>query len=228
MMTKNWRRSTLVAAAALLFVATACSSGTDNTQPDPKFVDTSIFEAGGHVNAFMYAVPAEMARERSTVVSGEIVGIRDGYEILEEGAASEGYDVREHSVVLEIRVADLYKGSRADLDSSGSIFVTLSRGAQQEGVVDDEGGPSTVVPVSAFEKAIPLGSEVIVMADPVQFSKSANISVIDPNRGLPEDGVLLAGLHPQALTFPTREGGTSAWGNGWTLEDVQAQLDAAF
>ncbi len=85
----------------------------------------------------MYESPGEMAMDRTIAAFGKVVGFTDGYEVLEPGTEEEGYDIRDRTVVMQIEVTELYKGSRDTVDASGFIYLTLPRGAAQEGVEDD-------------------------------------------------------------------------------------------
>lgn len=223
----------LAGTSALLVSAGACSKDATDPlghrveQQSDAVVDTTIFErAGGEGNAIVFESPVEMAMDRTIAGFGKVVGFTDGYEVLERGTEKEGYDIRDRTVVMQVEVTELYKGSKDALDASGSIYLTLPRGAAQEGVEDD-GGRSTITPVEEFERAIPKGSEVVIIAGPVTLPEGPTTEVIDPQRGVPKGSTLFSGWHPQALTFDTTDGGTSSWG-GRSLDSIRQELDDRF
>lgn len=225
--------------SALLAGATACSddpAATPRAEPQHRAteasteagtadtaVDSAIFErVGGEGNGIVYRSPTKMALESDVVALGTVVGVSDGYETLEHGTAAEGYDIRDRSAVLTVKVTHLYKGT-ATAGSTGFLYLTVSRGAAQEGVPDD-GGPSTITPVADFRRALPTGSPVVVMAGPVQLPAGPGIEVIDRDRGVPSGETLLSGWHSQAMTFASDTGST-----GWpalTLAEITEELDA--
>lgn len=193
----------------------------DVASPSPGPVDlTLIGGTYGLGDAVRYRDPVEMADDRDVVVAGVVTGFADGYEVLERGTPREGYDIRDYTVVMHVRVTELYKGS---VDSSGYVHVSLSRGAAQEGVENDEGGPSTITPIEDFQRAIPVGSEVVVMASPVVLPGGAWTEIVEPRRGLPAGSHLLSAGHPQSLTFATPDGGTTAW-RSRSMADLRTAL----
>lgn len=221
----SYRHFLALAASTALLAVAGCSNtdggqATSNDDHAVRPVDASILEVGGSVNAGHFDNPSDMARDRDVVVVGEIAGFEDGAESIEHAG---GYDIVEHTVVIEIKVTSSLKGAVG----ADSVYVSVSRGAEQVGGEDDGGG-STVAPVSAFEEALPVGSEVIVMANPVTTSTEQGVEVVDANRGVPNGGLLLRGTHPQAMTFPGSDGGTTAWrGRVGSFDDVVTEVEDA-
>lgn len=228
-----------------LFVATAfgffagCSTPAtpkavdrgSNFVEDGKLVDISVLTPPGTSgNAPIFASPVEMASVMSVAVVGTVKKISDGYELLQRGTEAEGYDIRDRTAVLEISVSKMFKGSTKELDptGSGSIYIVVSRGAAQEGIPDEDGGPSTITPLTALDEAIPVGSEVIAIVDPDRVPEDdPSIEVIDRQRGAAEGAVLLAGGHPQALTFADATDGYSPWPDR-TYDQVLMELEKRF
>jgi hypothetical protein len=230
---KKQLTASLLTGGLLLGTAACAADGADarsgpgvERQSDPV-VDTTIFErAGGEANTIVYDSPDEMAQDSAVVASGTVVGFSDGEEVLEHGSESEGYDIRDYSVVMDVEVTQLYKGSKS-VAGSGHVYLTMSRGAEQEGIPDD-GGPSTVTPVADFEKAVPRGSQVVVMANPMVMPQAGPmIDVIGSQRGVPNGNTLFSGWHPQAMTFATGDSGTNSW-SGRSLAEVRQGLNAQF
>jgi hypothetical protein len=228
------RRVAVASGAAVLLVIGGVVAGQTLVRPDDRrdapnadgdtlpTADLSVLESAGIGDALIYDDPATLADDRSIVAAGEIAGFADGNEVLERGSAQEGYDVRDYTVVVQVKVTTIYKGSADDLDASGSIYLTLSRGAAQEGVENDEKGPPTVTPVEAFEEAIPIGTEVVVFGSaPYLFDRDSE--VIDRFRGVPEGGMAYTAGHPQALAFATPDGGNTTW-RGHSLAELRSLL----
>lgn len=232
-MTPTQRLATLAAASLLLGALTACSQdsnrafdeGPQSSQPGRVSVDPSIFERAGHGNFLSFDTPVEMARNSDVAISGRVVGFSDGYEVVQHGSKEEGYDIHDYNVVMEVEITSFYKGPE-ELEKAGSVFLTLPRGAEQEGIPDD-GGPSTVTPVRAYEEAIPEGSEVVVIASPDVVPEGPSLEVIGQERGRPSGASLMSGWHPQSLSFAVSDGGTTGWSDR-SIAEIERELDNQF
>lgn len=216
--------STPLASMIVVLVASLMGCGNpagDETNSRPEITpDASILAAGGDVNAFLAATPAEWLEKSggSVALTGTVVGVEDGFSAIDFSMEKNYFDTAERTAVIKIKATEVFAG-QATLSEDEYAYVSLSRGLE---VVDEKGeveDPSTsmVTPLPAFVEALPVGTRVVVIAGPERLRSTDSVKVVDAGKGLPDDATLLSGLHPQSFSLVINDD----WVTGWDLSHEQ-------
>lgn len=208
------RKTVLVAVAALIL--TGCNGEPDTFADDksaaaPAFANDMILNSGGTGDFLNNAsTPGQVAQREQHAVLGTVDGFEDGR--IESFTYSDGMTEKDRYVVIRVKVDETLKGAA---DASGYAYVTLRRGVQtydKAGQMVDGGDAAT--PVDEFEKAIPIGSPILVMASPMQArSPEPKVVVENARAGVKSDAAtILDGRNPQTILL---DGGPESTLRGW-------------
>jgi len=171
----------------------------------------SIRDAGDIV--VTHSSPAARAAEVPVAFTGTVAGMSPGRTLVRGGGAA-GFEVREETVVVRVRIDRVLKADGVPLGKE-TAFVSLRRGSQ---ATDPTGkrlgdGPSTITSVDEFLAAVPVGSRVVVLAAPVPApTPGEGVAVLNPDVGSDRGVPLLEGNPPQAFAVEDgRTGRLSGW-----------------
>ncbi|MBM9461645.1 hypothetical protein JK386_17225 [Nocardioides sp. zg-536] len=118
---------------------------------------------------------------------------------------------------MDATYRNLVKGAETDF-----VYVALSRGVE---VIDrngeaarPEGAPSTITSVNVFDKALPLGTRVVVMGE--QWAPPARGEVVAPSSLKHPAAPVARGGHPQTFALETEDGGIMSGWPDYTFNEL--------
>lgn len=197
--------------------------------PASAAVDSSILAGGGQGDYVVFDNPAQLAADRDLVVTGTIDSYATGYSVVEE-LPDMPRSYRDETLVVRVAVDHLFKGTPFTEDGEQYVYVSLPRGVE---MIDLNGkpvgtGPSTITPVADYERAIPPGTRVVVIASASPYSlRDGEGTVLNAHAGYPDGAALLSGGHPQTFTV---EAAAHSLMSGWdrTYDQMVNELEDAF
>lgn len=218
------KRLTLCVVAMLSL--TGCSGdGTPQitAHDDSTYADDRILYGVGSANFPTESSPAAVAAREEYVVYGTVDGFEDGRKESSPGVVP-GTTEEDLYVVIRLKVEEVAKGGPRGFES-GFAYVTRPRGVQ---TLDSKGnlveGGDVATPIGAFEKEIPIGSRILVMASPNPSSLERGVNLENARAGVPDpSSPILNVYNPQTILL---DGGPTSGLFGWQ-DDPDLTFDKA-
>ncbi|WP_325600563.1 hypothetical protein [Nocardioides sp.] len=177
---------------------------------------------------------SEAARKASSALIGEVVGWSDGQTTVESDGA--GYEDFSYNAVLAVKVQT---ARRNTAQRPGEIaYVTVYRGGELRIDGQPQGSEPAFASVEELSAAVPPGTRVIVLANPVPPASqlqtdTPGAAVVSEAQGVPQGATLIQPT-PQGLLFQDETGGIdsgvadgeSGW--GWIPGNVPAPNSFAY
>ena len=168
-------------------------------------VDARVVRCNVHYDYDVFPTLTSAAERVRVAVAGRVVGWAEGRSIIDAGDA-------DRHAVLTVEVDEPAKVLTPSQETT--IYVSVPRGAE---ALDKEGNPiihegqrSTVCSMEELERAVPVGTRVLVLGSPTvsvaEQEYAPHVKVETPDAGLPAGGTLVD-PYPQGLIFETASGG---------------------
>jgi len=200
--------------ATLALALTGCSSSVPGTAaPGPTLaaeeqatdVDARVVRGSASYEYDVFPTLTSAAEKLRVAVAGRVVRWAEGRSIIDAGDA-------DRYAVLTVEVDEPAKVLNPSQEAT--LYVSVPRGAE---ALDEKGNPiihegqhSTVRSMEELERAVPVGTRVIVLGLPTvsieEQEYAPNVKVETPDAGLPAGGTLVD-PYPQGLIFETASGG---------------------
>lgn len=220
-------KRTACLALALALAVAGCSDADPGgaASDDASLTDDVPRGTDGSGDFFSEATPVDVAKKAEYVVEGVVDDFADGH--TEVVTDEQGRRETDRFVVIRIKVTSVLKGAPSSF-SSGFAYATRSRGVQ---TYDAAGalvpGRDLAIPPEAFERDLPRGATIVVMAAPA----SAHGGVVqDARAGVPERSAPILDVeNPQSILIDSGvESGLHGWQGvpGLTFSSARADVRA--
>lgn len=229
------RLSTTLALGLISIATVACSSESidqavqpaSNAAAHEEHVDVGILSRGLSANFAMFPTLDAAVADSKYAAVATIDGYQDGQTLVTQ--YSDGTSDRDHFVVMRVKIRDLLKAPPGE--DVSTMYLSHIRGVE---AVDADGSTRkgsgegyTVRAVSEFADAIPVGTQVLVIADPSTPTGAKGETVIAAP-GIPDGQTTLDIRHPQRFVVEdTDHSPVSGWQGYKSFDELVADVRKA-
>lgn len=191
----------------------ATETGAENDSRTPSSNIEILSPLRGEGNDLVSHVsPQARAADVPVVLTGTVAGVKAGRTLVPTLGDTD-FEIHEETAVVRIKIDRVFKADGVKLDPD-QAFVSMGRGSQ---MTDTSGepvgdGPTTITSIEVFNKALPVGTRVLVLANQANTPAEGDGAVLNEEAGAGPGETLLMGTAEQSFAV---EDNTTGLLSGW-------------